>query len=254
MDVDTDNAFPRTKFGRDHQVRDQFRHGKVIDRKFDEKRGPLVRVQYMDKQGLVSYWLPVKQFGSRKTVHYYCPKIGDDVNVNMLANGSEDGFVDGSFFNEGNPPPEVDIDTRHFLAEDETVIEYREVDSTFNLNNKQGPVLVKAVYIEETADTYIKLEAGSYIEETAGTYVEITAGTQVIITAPEIILNGHMIFNGLINHQGDIFTTGAHIDANGHHCPTCGTTREQELELVALREKTRILEARLDAIDKWRHG
>ena len=85
----------------------------VIDRKYDKDRGPLVRVQYLDKQGLISYWLPVKQFGSRKTAHVYTPKIGDHVNVNMLANGSEDGFIDGSFFNKKNPPPEVDIDTRH---------------------------------------------------------------------------------------------------------------------------------------------
>lgn len=138
MDSDSDyadNAFPRTKIGRDHQVRDAFRHGKVIDRKMDEKRGPLVRVQYLDKQGLVSQWLPVKQFGSRKTVHSYVPKIGDDVNVNMLANGSEDGFIDGSFFNEGNPPPAgVDIDTRHYRSEDGTIIEYRENDSTFRLD------------------------------------------------------------------------------------------------------------------------
>ena len=255
MDVDSDNAFPRTKIGRDHQVRDQFRHGTVIDRKLDEKLGPLVRVQFFDKQGLISYWLRVKQFGSYKTSHCYVPKIGCDVNVNMLANGSEDGFVDGSFYNAKNPPPEgVDIDTRYFLAEDETVIEYREIDSTFNLVDKRGPVLVKAVYIEETADEHIKLTAGTFIEEEAGTFIELTAATQVIITAPEIILNGHMIFNGLINHQGDMFTTGVHIDANGHHCPTCGTTREQEDELVALREKTRMLEARLDALEKWRQG
>ena len=78
------NAFPRTKIGRDHQVRDGFRNGMVIERKFDKERGPLVRVQYMDRQGLISYWLPVKQFGSRKTAHVYTPKIGDHVNVNML--------------------------------------------------------------------------------------------------------------------------------------------------------------------------
>src|SRR6266850_1592459 len=135
MDVDSRNAFPRTKIGRDHQVRDQFRNGMVIDRKFDKDRGPLVRVQYMDRQGLISYWLPVKQFGSRKTAHVYTPKIGDHVNVNMLANGSEDGFVDGSFFNKKNPPPQgLDIDTRHFATEDGSIIEYREKDSTFNLD------------------------------------------------------------------------------------------------------------------------
>jgi phage baseplate assembly protein gpV len=101
----------------------------------DDKQGPLVRVQYLDKQGLISRWLPVKQFGSRSTMHLYVPKIGDDVNVNMLPNSSEDGFVDGSFFNKNNPPPAgVDLDTRHYKTEDGTVIEYRENDSTFRLD------------------------------------------------------------------------------------------------------------------------
>src|SRR5258707_3324486 len=135
MDFETGNVFPRTKVGRDHQMRDMFRNGKVIDRKLDKKRGPLVRVQYLDRNGLISAWLPIKQTGSRLTMHCYCPKIGDDVNVTMLPNGSEDGFVDGAFFNTGNPPPEgIDIDTRHFKTEDGTTIEYREKDSTFSLD------------------------------------------------------------------------------------------------------------------------
>ena len=228
MDVDTDNAFPRTKFGRDHQVRDQFRHGKVIDRKFSKKRGPLVRVQYMDKQQLISQWLPVKQFGSRGTCHVYTPKIGADVNVNMLANGSEDGFVDGSFYNEGNPPPEVDIDTRHFLAEDETVIEYREIDHTFNLNDPGGPVLVQATEI--------------HIIATAG-IVEITSPTMIMLTAPVIQING------FIDHIGSMNTTGVHTDANGIH-----GSMVRDREIAELKNRIQQLEARLDAIEKWRHG
>ena len=190
MDVDSQNAFPRTKIGRDHQVRDQFRHGMVIDRKFDKERGPLVRVQYMDKQGLISYWLPIKQFGSRKTAHVYTPKIGDHVNVNMLANGSEDGFIDGSFFNKKNPPPEVDIDTRHFLTEDGTIIEYREKDSTFNLDvsgagSNKGPSQ--------------RAESG-----------------------------GVIVIVGDIQHTGNMTTSGIHTDANGIHMG--GKERDDEIE------------------------
>src|SRR4029077_6287799 len=191
MDIDTDNVFPRTKIGRDRQMRDMFRNGKVIDRKFDKDQGPLVRVQYLDKQGLISYWLPVKQPGSRSTMHYYCPKIGDDVNVTMLPNGSENGFVDGSFFNKGNPPPQVDLDTRHFKTEDGTVIEYREKDSTFNLDasgSSNGPAV----------------QAGG------GGVVQVKAGL-ISLTAPEILITGNIQHTGLIN------TTGIHTDANGIH-------------------------------------
>ena len=222
MDYDTDAAFPRTKIGRDHQLRDQFRHGKVIDRKMDAKRGGLVRVQYLDKQGLVSQWLPVKQFGSWKTTHSYVPKIGADVCVNMLANGSEDGFVDGSFFNAGNPPPVgVDIDTRHFRAEDETVIEYRELDHTFNLNDPSGPVMVQATEIHIIATVGI---------------VEIVSPTVISLTAPLLI------FNGNIQHTGNMNTTGVHTDANGIH----GSFSR---ELEELRERVRLLEERLNAVE-----
>ena len=187
----------------------------------DEKRGPLVRVQYLDKQGLISQWLPVKQFGSRLTVHTYVPKIGDDVNVNMLANGSEDGFVDGSFFNMGNPPPEgVDIDTRHFKSEDETVIEYREKDSTFNLNDKNGPAYVKATSVFVTADLLIHLKA------------------------PTIILEG------FVDHKGDMVTTGTHTDANGVHCSlrSARAYRDLAAEIDELRDRVRFLEEKINAL------
>lgn len=232
MDVDSRNAFPRTKIGRDHQVRDQFRNGMVIDRKFDPERGPLVRVQYMDRQGLISYWLPVKQFGSRKTAHVYTPKIGDHVNVNMLCNGSEDGFVDGSFFNKKNPPPEVDIDTRHFLTEDGTIIEYREKDSTFNLNCV-GPIAIKGTTITIDCDALI-----------------ITATEQVTITAPIIALNGLMQFNGDIVHTGNMTTSGVHTDANGIHAGSRERDLEAEVdqlkaEVVGLKDRLWALEAKV---------
>jgi phage baseplate assembly protein V len=211
MDIDPDTIFPRKKIGRDRQVRDMFRNGKVIDRKHDPKRGPLVRVQYLDKMGLITQWIPVKQFGSRLTMHYYCPKIGDDVNVCMLPNGSEDGFVDGSFFNAGNPPPEdLDIDTRHFKTEDETVVEYREKDSTFNMNCA-GKITIHA---NET----ILIDADSWIHIIANGEIIITSDVKVTITAPEIELNGHMTFNGDITHIGNMTTSGVHTDANGIHC------------------------------------
>ena len=208
-----------------------FRHGKVIDRKLDEKLGPLVRVQYLDKQGLISKWLQVKQPGSRLTMHYYCPKVGDDVNVTMLPNGYESGFVDGSFFNKRNPPPSgVDLDTRHFRTQDGTVIEYREIDSTFNLDargaaNGGGGVAGRAA------------GAGGNVIVTAG-MVEVTAMETIILTAPIIVINGN------IQHTGMMNTTGVHTDANGIHM---GAARDAEIaqlrsEVSELRTQVRTFE------------
>jgi phage baseplate assembly protein V len=222
MDVESRSVFPKTKIGRDHQLRDAFRHGKVIDRKLDSKKGPLVRVQFLDKQGLISYWLPIKQPGSRKTMHFYCPKIGDDVNVNFLANGVEHGFVDGSFFNKSNPPPEgVDIDTRHFKSEDGSVIEYRESDSTFNLDASGA--------------------TGGRMRTGGGGLVKVTAAT-IMLTAPEILITGNIQHTGLIN------TTGVHTDVNGIHmggmARSGGELEELRREIAALKERIAVLEQR----------
>jgi phage baseplate assembly protein gpV len=178
--------------------------------------------------------------------------------VTMLQNGSENGFVDGSFFNKKNPPPEVDIDTRHFVTEDETVVEYREKDHTFNLHDKKGPVLVKAVYIEiyatesgegsdakTTGNGTVDIKGLAKIEGTAPQIIFI-GSTSVAITAPEITLNGHMSFNGDITHTGNMNTSGVHIDANGPHG---GGSREREVALEAevqgLKERLWALEAKL---------
>jgi phage baseplate assembly protein V len=234
MDVDPGTIFPRTKVGRDHQMRDLFRAGKVIERKVDEKLGPLVRVQYLDKQGLVSKWLPIKQTGARATMFFYVPKIGNDVNVTMLPNGSEDGFVDGAFYNERNPPPEgVDIDTRHLKTEDGTVAEYREIDSTFNLVCV-GPVIVKG--------TTITVEGSESILEKAPT-ITLEGGSTILAKAPQITLEGAMQFTGDITHTGNMTTSGVHTDANGTHQSAKVGDLEKEIEL--LKERMLILEQKV---------
>ena len=221
-------------------MRDMFRHGKVIDRKLDEKIGPLVRVQYLDKQGLISKWLQVKQPGSRLTMHYYCPKVGDDVNVTMLPNGYEDGFVDGSFFNKRNPPPSgVDLDTRHFRSQDGSVIEYREIDSTFNLDARGagtgvrtgsgGTVIVAAGLVDVSGIEKIALTAP---------VVEVIATTTIILTAPVVAINGEIV------HTGNMTTSGVHTDANGIHMGSAERDEVAELrkEVGELRTQVRSFE------------
>ena len=222
MDVDPDTVFPRTKIGRDHQMRDMVRHGKVKERMLDPKLGPLIKVEFLDKLdafGLpyVSKWLPIKQTGSLKTMFTYCPKLEDFVNIKMLPNGSEDGFVDGSFYNEKNPPPaDVDLDTRHFKTEDNTIIEYREKDSTFNLDASAA--------------------GGGLSQRAAGSGgIIIIKGAEVTVTAPEITLEGHMTFKGDIDHTGNMTTSGVHTDGNGIHM---GGAKSDEIEDLKRRVAT----------------
>jgi phage baseplate assembly protein V len=209
-------------------MRDLFRAGKVIERKIDEKLGPLVRVQYLDKEGLISKWLPIKQPGARATMMFQVPKIGNDVNVTMLPNGSEDGFVDGSFYNEKNPPPaSVDIDTRHFKTEDGSIIEYREIDSTFNLD-------------ASAATNGARSGSGGAVLVTAGD-VTVTASGKAWIKGSPITLEGPMEFKGDITHTGNMTTSGTHTDANGIHM---GGKEVDDLrrEIELLKERVLILE------------
>jgi phage baseplate assembly protein V len=199
MDFETDNIFPRNKTGRDSEVRHMFRHGKVIEVCVDPTQ-VCCRVQYLDKDGLISKPLPVKQFGSRSTSAFYCPKVGDDVSVTMLPNGDEDGFIDGSFYNTGNPPPIVDPDTRHITYADGTVMEYKEGQkATATRAARNGQLTIVSEYP-----------------------MDITCGT-AIIKASSIKLIGDVdIQGGLhvskdINNDGNMHTAGVHTDSIGRH-------------------------------------
>jgi phage baseplate assembly protein V len=159
---------------------------------------------------------------------FQVPKIGNDVNVTMLPNGSEDGFVDGSFYNEKNPPPQgVDIDTRQFKTEDGSVIEYREIDSTFNLD-------------ASAATNGARSGSGGAVLVTAGD-VTVTASGKAWIKGAPITLEGPMEFKGDITHTGNMTTSGTHTDANGIHM---GGKEVDDLrrEIELLKERVLILE------------
>ena len=197
MDFDTENVFPRNKTGRDAEVRNMFRHGKVTE-VLVNKTQVNVRVQYLDKSGLVSKPLPVKQFGSRSTSSFWCPKVGDDVSVTMLPNGSEDGFVDGSFYNTGNPPPIVDPNTRHITFADGTVIEYAESGSTFTFKSS-GP---------------LNINCGSANITCSGT--AIIKASQVTLDAANVLITGKLHVDQMVPYAaGEILSTPHVKNADG---------------------------------------
>src|SRR5215475_4913718 len=146
MDYEPDLVFPRENTGRDAMVRNMYRQGKVVEILCDETRTN-VRVQWLDKEEMISRPLPVKQFCSRSTSAFWCPKVGDDVNVTMLPNSDSDGFVDGSFYNTSNPPPTDDPNRRLVRFNDETLIEYVEAtpESTTRAA-RAGVMTIKSKY------------------------------------------------------------------------------------------------------------
>lgn len=197
MDFDTQNVFPRNKTGRDSEIRNMFRHGKVTEVLVDQTQ-VCVRVQYLDKDGLISKPLPVKQFGSRSTSTFWCPKVGDDVSVTMLPNGSEDGFVDGSFYNTGNPPPTTNPNSRHIKYADGTVYDFSEGQPEGQGRSSGGGSLTF------TSSGPITIKCGNLI---------ITADTLTLIG--NVKIQGDLAVDGKIDAQGDIRTPATLYDHRG---------------------------------------
>lgn len=184
MDYDSENLFPRNKTGRDSGVRNMFDKGKVIEICNDDSRVS-VRVQILDKDGFITKPIPVKQPGSRSNQSFWCPDIGDDVSVCFPPNAENgDGFVDGSFYNTGNPPPPNPLvrnekgepqplhhSIKHVTYREGSFMQFDPTRSKTTLNTK-GPVDIV----------------------TSGT-VTITAGRIVIIGDVEIQGNVHITGN-----------------------------------------------------------
>ncbi|HXB10654.1 MAG TPA: phage baseplate assembly protein V [Bacteroidia bacterium] len=224
MDYEPDLVFPRYKTGRDVAIRNMHRNGKVIDNLIDDT-GVFAKVQCMDKQGMISKWIPVKQQGSRTTSDVWCPKVGDDVEVTYLPNGlNGDAFIDGSYYNTGNPPPVHDPNRKHTTFADETVMEYREGDSTYNFKSAK-----EATFNVDTAGPVnLKGDKGVNVKS-----------ENIVIEGDTITLKGELKFEGNIQHTGSMNTSEAHTDTNGTH----RNSAELERRLAAL-------EARLAALER----
>jgi phage baseplate assembly protein V len=205
MDYDSDSVFPRNRTGRDSEIRNGVRGGKVVETLCDETQ-VCCRVQYLDKDGLVSKPLNVKQFGSRSTSSFWCPKVGDDVNVVMLPNGDEEGYIDGSFYNTGNPPPITDPDTRHVTFADGTIIEYTEKakPGVVKRGTAAGGAGSGTLMINSVGPINIKCAGVCYIEAPI-----------VIIKAGSITLDSDVTITKTLTVQG---TTSLQLASANPHC------------------------------------
>lgn len=76
---------------------EEIRIGKVSS--IDYENG-MIRVLYTDRDGAVTKSLPVLTFNDE----YKMPKVGQRVLVVHLSNGTEAGYVMGSFWNTANSP------------------------------------------------------------------------------------------------------------------------------------------------------
>jgi phage baseplate assembly protein V len=189
--------------------------GKVIEVCVDDTRVSC-RVQILDKDGYITKPIPVKQFGSRSTNAFWCPKVGDDVSICFPPNSENgDGFIDGSFYNTGNPPPITDPDTRHITYGDGAVFEYTEKSS--KPKEQRG-----------TANTPRGAGTGTLTFKGTGPIDVNTPADTTIICANLIIqgnvqitgnvsIKGNLSVEGDISNTGNMTTGGTHTDSIGRH-------------------------------------
>lgn len=124
------------------------------------------------------------------------------MHVTVLPNGHEEGFIDGSFYNTGNPPPITDPNTRHITFEDGTVMEYIEGSSTFNIKTK-GPVNI-------TTTGNVTLNANGTVTLQAGTTFTIKGAT-ILLDAPNVKVTGILWVDQLKPYQAGEIMSNPHV-------------------------------------------
>lgn len=163
----------------------------------------LVRVQFTDMDGVVSYWLPVLK---QKTLHdkqYWMPDIGEHVAV-LMDEKAEEGVVLGAIYSQADTVPVVSKDKYHLRFKDGTVIEYDRVRHKLYADVK-GDIDVKA-----TGRCDVDCEGQIYIK----------SATNITIQAPSLNMKGGSpasgVFEGTLRLRGDLIVENGNIDVQGN--------------------------------------
>jgi phage baseplate assembly protein V len=214
MDYSTENVFPRDVTGRDSELRTMLRTGKVVEQ-VDDPTGIFVKVQWLDKDMLISQPLPVMFPAASGTRKASFPKIGSDVDVLMLPNGDEDGYVIGCHYTTGNPPPIQPDSTRaagdwfnldHTQYPNGTIIEYDENTDTYKIDSV-GPINIRTTNNVTINGVAITITASGDM---------LLQGAKVRIEG-EIELIGNTRLEGDLTHIGNNNQVGVHRDTIGGH-------------------------------------
>ncbi len=184
----------------------------------DEKRA-MVRVNFQDMDGTISYWLPVLVPKSHKDRYYYMPDIGEHV-VCLMDETCEEGVVLGAIYSEADNPPERSKDKYHIKFADGTTIEYDRAEHKLRADVK-GDVSIKVT---------------GRCDVNCQNQIFIRSATNITIQAPSLNMKGgspaegefegnfrirgNLYVYGNIETEGNINASGSIIDAGGntnHH-------------------------------------
>lgn len=119
------------------------------------------RVTFPDRDDVVSFDLPI-MFASTGFVKIYSmPKVKQPVKCSFLGTGLEDGFIDGGFYNDENPPPTTNPSLHMIHFEDGSSITY-DADSKSLTMNIPGGVNINGLNIGP--DGTLTLKDGTIVD------------------------------------------------------------------------------------------
>ncbi len=185
----------------DSDFRQSHKVGFVCARRNDPEEGPQVRVSQPDKDDLISDWLTVVQKSTVGTKDFWLPQLGEQVLFSTLPNGISKGFVHGSFYSKGTPPPTTSEDARHTTFADGTVIEFDSSNSTLTIDSK-GPVNLKI-------KGPVRLDSEGDVELTTQSNLSAKVSDTATVESPNIKLKGNVEITGNLTVVGDLTAEGA---------------------------------------------
>lgn len=148
-----------------------FRPGLVQDQ--DPATGR-VRVQFPDRDNVISWWLPVVTPKSQNDKIYWLPDVGEQVVV-LMDEHDEYGAVMGSIFSEPDAPPAgMTADKFHVTFKDGTAVEYDRAAHALSVVGGSGAT----IKLTDGAGTYVYLSNDGNVRVHGNLLVDgsVTAG------------------------------------------------------------------------------
>lgn len=225
--------------GKDNRYHNTIHIGRVSKVECDETQANVrcIMPDKLDHEGtpLVSKPVPVLQVASAAKRSFSVPRVGDNVVLAKMPNGTSNYLVLGSFYTTSDPPPVTDPKLDFVEYDDGSQMQ-------FNAETGELTWKLKGDMLWDNEKDFTLKTKGNVVVEVDGDVTIKPKGT-ALVEAANVHLKGAMKFEGNIDHQGSIVTTGTHRDATGVHS---GGARETELEarLAALEQRVAQLEAR----------
>jgi phage baseplate assembly protein V len=229
--------------GRDNRFANSVLIGRVSEIKCDDV-STNVRVIMPDRvdhenNPLITKPVPVMQVASTAKKSFAVPRVGTNVMMMKMPNGTSNYLVLGSFYTTSDPPPVDDPMLDYTVYDDGSTKEFNATTGTETHKFKGDTIW------EHERGASLQFKQAVLVESTeAGMTIKALAGT-ILVEGELVHLKGPMKFEGNIEHIGNMTTTGTHTDANGTH--------QSAIVRDELLHRLEMLEARVAALEA-RHG